>query len=260
MALRFSKGLRNFLNEGGSLKDAFAGGKLMYYTGTQPTTADDAVAGTLLVTITDNAGSYTSETSSAGSVALTGGASGSVDTLTVNSIEVMGSATAFNASLIQTATDIVTKINDNPKNKLFVASNAAGTSATITITAKPGLGTLPNGWVVASAVTTITKTDSNMASGVDGANGLILGDSAAGVITKKSSQTWSGSAAASGTAGWFRLVGAISDAGSADAAEAYLRLDGSIATSGANLNLSSTAIVATALQTVSVFQLTYPAQ
>src|SRR5688572_30209971 len=119
MALRISKGLRNFLLVGGSLKHAFAGGKLLLYTGSQPADADAAVSGTLLNTYTDASGAHTAEVRSTGSVALTGGGSGSVDTLTVNSIEIMGSATAFNTSLAQTATDVCTKINNNPKNWLF---------------------------------------------------------------------------------------------------------------------------------------------
>lgn len=258
MALRLSKGLRNFLNEGGSLKQAFAGGKILLYSGSQPTTADDAVAGTLLCTYTDASGAHTAEVRATGSVALTGGASGSVDTLTVNGLEIMGSATAYATSLAVTAQAVADKINDNPKNQLFVASTGGGT--TITITAKPGLGTLPNTWVVASTVTTITKTDTNMSGGVDSANGLKFGDSAAGALVKKPGQTWSGVAGNTGTAGWFRLVGSVSDAGGADSSEVYHRLDGSVATSGANLNLSSTSIVATATQTISTFTLTEPAQ
>jgi len=139
MALRLSTALRNFLLEGGSFEGAFSGGRIKIFTGSQPTLADDAEAGTLLVTITDNEGAFTAEVQSSGSVDLTGGASGSVDTLTVNSIEIMGSSTPFNTSLIQTATDVVTKINANPKNKLFKASNVGGTVDVITITAKPGL-------------------------------------------------------------------------------------------------------------------------
>lgn len=257
MALRLSKGLRNFLNEGGSLKQAFAGGKIELYTGTQPTNADDAVTGTLLCTYTASSGAHTAEVSATGSVALTGGGSGSVDTLTVNSLEIMGSSTPFNTSLTQTAADICSKINDNPKNMLFVASN--GGTATVTITAKPGLGTLPNTWVVASTVTTITKTDTNMSGGVNSVNGLKFGDSAAGVVAKDALQTWSGVAGNTGTAGWFRLKGAVADAGGADSTETYIRLDGNVSTSGANLNLSSTSITSGATQTITTFSLTEPA-
>lgn len=257
MPLRLSKGLRNFLNEGGSLKQAFAGGTLEIYTGAQPTNADDAVSGTLLVTYRDNNGAHTSEVRATGSVELTGGGSGSVDTLTVNGIEIMGSSTPFNTSLAQTAQDIADKINDNERNLLYVASVSG---STVVITAKPGLGALPNTWVVASTTTTITKTDTNMSGGVYSANGLKFGDAAAGALVKKPGQTWSGAAVATGTAGWFRLKGAVSDAGGADGSEVYHRLDGSVGTSGANLNLSSTSIVTSAVQTISTFTLTEPAQ
>lgn len=262
MALRLSKGLRNFLNEGGSLKQAFAGGKILLYTGAQPADADAAVTGTLLNTYTLASGAHTVEVQSKGTLTLDSGGSGSVNTFTVNSIEIMGSATNFNTSLTQTAADIVTKVNNNPKNMLFMASNAA---AVITITAKPGLGTLPNAWVVAATYTTITGTAANMGSGgaavagVNQVNGLLFADSATGILSKDAAQTWSGVAAATGTAGWFRLVGSVVDSGAIDSAEVFLRLDGNVATTGANLNLSSTTITAAAVQTISTFTLTEPA-
>lgn len=258
MAWRPSAALRNFMLEGGSMKKALSNCVLKVYTGSQPATAETAPTGTLLVTYSLASGALTREVLSAGSVALTGGGSGSVNTLTVNSIEIMGSATNFNTSLIQTATDIVTKINNNPKNYLFLASNVGGTSATITITALPGMGTLPNAWVVASTVTTITKTDSNMAGGVLAANCLNWGDSAAGVISKLSTETWSGVAVATGTAGWFRIEASVSDAGGTDVTESIIRVDGSVATSGAELNMTPTTITSAATQTISAFTVTLP--
>jgi hypothetical protein len=257
MALRFSKGFRNFLNEGGSMKQALANGELRLYSGSQPASADDAVAGTLRAIITVGGAARTAEVKSVGSVELTGGASGSVDTLTVNSIEIMGSATPFNGTLAQTAQDVVDKINDNPMNLLFLASR---TSDTIVITAKPGLGALANGWVVASTVTTITKTDNNMAGGVTALNGLLFNDSIAGIMTKLASQVWSGLGLSDGTVGWFRYVGSVADAGNADAAEVFIRVDGSVATSGANLNSTNTNVVTGATQTVGSFSITVPAQ
>jgi hypothetical protein len=259
MALRFSKGFRNFVNETGSLKQALAGGKLLIYTGSQPADADSAIAGTLLVALTLASGAHTPEVQAQGKVSLTGGASGSVNSLTVNGLEIMGSATNFNATLAQTAIDVATKINNNPKNILWTATPSA---ADIIITAKPGLGTLVNGLVVASTVTTITKTDTNIGSltaGVNSVNGLTFGDSAAGTIVKNPLEVWSGTAVGAGTAGWFRFQGAVVDAGAADAAEQYIRVDGNVATSGANLNMSNTAIVVSAPQTLTQFSLTYPA-
>jgi len=256
MALKLSAALRNAMLEGSSLKHLLSNCVLKVYSGSQPSTADAAPTGTLLCTYSASSGALTREVLSSGSVELTGGGSGSVDTLTVNSLEIMGSATAYNTSLTQTAEDICTKINNNPKNHLFTAAN--NSSVTVTITAKPGMGTFPNAWVVASTVTTITKTDSNMASGVNAANGLQWGDAAAGVLSKLSTQTWSGAAGNTGTAGWFHFEASVTDAGALDSAEAIKRMDGAVATSGAELNLSTTSIVSGATQTVDTMTITLP--
>jgi hypothetical protein len=259
MALRLSTALRNALNTGGSMLNLMANCVLKVYTGAQPSTADAAPTGTLLCTYSKSGGALTREVLAVGSVALTGGGSGSVNTLTVNGLEIMGSATAFDGTLIQTATDIVAKINANPQNLLFTASNANGTSATITITAKPGLGALPNGWTVASTVTTITKTDTNMASGVNAVNGLSwLWPSAAGVLSKDAN-VWQGTAVATGTAGWCRFEAAVNDPGTLDTTPFVIsRIDGAVATSGAELNMGSTAVVSGAIQSVASFTITLP--
>ncbi len=256
MSLRPSKALRNFLLEAGSLKHALSNCFIKVYTGSQPANAEAAPTGTLLVTYSRASGAITREVQSVGSVDLTGGGSGSVDTITVNSIAILPASVPFNTSLAQTAADVASAINDNPKNYLFEAF--VSDTDKINIRAKPGLGALPNGWVVASTVTTITKTDANMASGVDAANGMNWTDSAAGVITKKASETWSGVAVAGGTAGWFRVEAAVSDPGTLDSTESLIRLDGAVATSGAEMNLGTTTIVNGATQTISSFSITFP--
>lgn len=72
-------------------------------------------------------------------------------------------------------------------------------------------------------------------------NGLTLEASATGgVIEKNASETWSGTAVATGTAGWFRMR-ENGDAGTALSTTA-VRLDGAISTSGAQMNLGSLTI------------------
>lgn len=258
MSLKLTAKLRDDMLKVASLADLMSNCVLKFYTGSQPATAETAPTGTLLVTFSDAAGSLTREVLATGSVALTGGGSGSVNTLTVNSIEIMGSATSFNTSLIQTATDIVTKINNNPANKLWVASNVAGTSATVTLTAIPGLGAAANTLTVASTVTTITKTDTNTSGGVTAVNGLNWGTSIAGVLSKLSTQVWSGTSVASGTAGWFRFEAAVADAGGVDSTESIYRIDGAIGTSGAEINGGNTTITSSVLQTISSYSMTLP--
>lgn len=100
----------------------------------------------------------------------------------------------------------------------------------------------------------------------DGAVGLTFDAIVtAGVLAKAAAETWSGTAAATGTAGWFRFNELVTDkAGTLAAAAASSttakRLDGSIAVSGGDLQMSNTAIVAAAIQTVSTFNLTLAAQ
>jgi len=256
MTIRQSEGLRNYLMAaGGSFAGAFQGGKLKIYSGAQPAAANDAPSGTLLVTITAASGAHTQEVRSVGSVDLTGGAGGSVDTITVNGIEIMGSSTPFNTSLAQTAADVASKINKNPLNKLFTSFVTA--TDVINIRAKPGLGTLPNGWVVASTVTTITKVDANMAGGVLQINGLLFDESAVGTLPKRTGQTWSGVVAVTGTAGWFRFEAPMLDSGAISTTD--IRLDGNVAVSGGDLNLTSTSLTATATETITTFSPTEPA-
>lgn len=256
MAWRPSKALRNFLLEGGSLKKALSNCVIKVYSGAQPATPEAAPTGTLLCTYSLASGALTREVQSVGSVDLTGGGSGSVDTITVNSIAVLPAAVAFDTSLAVTAQNVCDAINNNPKNYLFDAF--VSDTDKINIRARPGLGALPNGWVVASTATTITKTDANMAGGVDAANGLNWGDAADGAIVKDPDQVWSGVAAATGTAGWFRIEASVSDALGVDSTESIIRVDGAVATSGAELNMTPTSITSGATQTISSFSVSIP--
>jgi hypothetical protein len=258
MTARFSAGLRNYVAQNGSYRNAMLGGVLRIYSGTQPSTAEAAPTGTLLATITDTAGAHTDEVRAQGTVTLTGGASGSVDAITVNGVAILPAAISFNTSLTQTAADVASAINNNQSIPEWSATSSG---AVITITAMYGLGATANGYVVATTVTTITKTDVNVGTataGVTEVNGLDLSSVAAGVLSKNSTQTWSGVASASGTAGWFRFTSAVADSGALDSTETQVRIDGAVSTSGQQLNMSSTSITSAATQTISSFDITLP--
>lgn len=79
----------------------------------------------------------------------------------------------------------------------------------------------------------------------------------AGIVSKTAAQTWSGTAVAEGTAGYFRLFENLGDPSVLSTTEA--RVDGNIATSGANMNMSNTFVANGAVQTVSTFAITLPA-
>lgn len=257
MTMRLSTGARNFLNKYGSIDRMLVGGRIEIYSGAQPATADAAVTGTLLCTITDNAAARTAEVQATGNVTLSTGASGSVNSITVNGVEILSVAVPFNTSLTQTAADIVTQITKFDGAVKYIATSSG---AVVTITALPGAGTNPNGFVVAATATTITFTTGNMAGGVAAVNGLKFDVITTGVMNKLGTQTWSGVNAATGTAGWFRQYGAAADAGAAASTNLELRIDGAIATSGAEMNLNSTAFTSGATTTLSSWSMTVPAQ
>ena len=87
-------------------------------------------------------------------------------------------------------------------------------------------------------------------------NGLTFAAAAGGAVSKTG--VWSFNGVAAGTAGWFRLKGNAVDAGAISTV--LPRLDGSIAVSGADLNLSNIVIAVSAPNTVDTFTFTIPAQ
>lgn len=151
MTVRLSTALRTALAGSTGFAATFANGVIEIYTGTQPATADAAVAGTLLGTVTLASGAFT-----------------------------------------------------------------------------PGVAT----------------------------NGLTFASAANGAVSK--SGVWSFNGVAAGTAGWFRLKGNAVDAGALSTT--LPRLDGSVATSGADLNLSNIVIAIGAPSTIDTFTFTIPAQ
>lgn len=87
-------------------------------------------------------------------------------------------------------------------------------------------------------------------------NGLTFAAANAGSVSK--SGVWSFNGIEAGTAGWFRLKGNAVDTGLLSTT--LPRIDGSVATSGADLNLSNIVIAIGAPNTIDQFTLTLPAQ
>jgi hypothetical protein len=254
MALRYSTGAVQLMMGRGSFRDAFENGKLEIYTGAQPANCETAVSGTLLCTVTAASAARTAEVLASGTVTLNTGASGSVTALTVNGVDILGVAVPFNTSLTQTAADVATQCSNFKGN---VEYNVTSAGTVITIQALNGTGASPNGFVVTSTATTITKTDVNLAGGVAAANGLKFLNPVGGVLNKDAT-TWSGVNAVTGTAGWYRFYGSVADAGGTDATNTTIREDGAIATSAAELNMASTTLTAAATTTITQWQRTLP--
>lgn len=101
---------------------------------------------------------------------------------------------------------------------------------------------------------TVTKDAGAFTPGV-ATNGLTWAAAANGAVTK-STDNWQFTGVAAGTAGWFRLKGNAVDAGGVSTTAP--RLDGSIANSGGDMNLSNTSIAIGSPNTVDVFSVTMP--
>jgi len=236
----------------------FNKGYIKVFSGTQPATADAAETGTLLGVVSLASGTLTKETRATGSVTLATGASGSVDTVTVGGLNIIpDGAVNFNTSLNQTASDLCDAINRNGIMEATVSG------AVVTLKGRPGTGVTTA--AVATTLTTITTSIAAMGSGVAGVapiNGLILGPAALGVISKPAAAVWS-FAGINGTAsaGWFRFCSSdTTDSGAVISSILYPRIDGSIATSGADLNLSNISITTGSSNTLDSFSITMPAQ
>lgn len=77
----------------------------------------------------------------------------------------------------------------------------------------------------------------------------------AGTVSKAPAETWSGVNAATGTAGYFRHVGSA-DTGASSTTQP--RLQGDVATAGAELNFTSVALTSGATQTVDYYNVALP--
>jgi len=252
--VRLSTGARNGLAQGLGFGGLFNGGRIEIYSGSQPTTADSAATGTLLGTVTSGSGALTKETRASATLTVTGG-SGTLTSVTVGTFDITPDLSfapvVWATDTTVTAALIAAAINRNGY------AEATSSGAVVTVKLRPGAGVC----TLALAATGITCTGSSFAGGVAVVNGLYFGTTAAGVISKPTTQVWSFNGAATGTAVWFRFYGSdTGDSGAAiSGAPYYPRIDGSVAVSGADLNLSNISIAIGSPNTIDTFTWTQPA-
>ena len=103
MTIRLSSGARSALVNTMGLLGALNKGSIQIYSGTQLATADAAVSGTLLGTVTLNSGALTKETQASQTITVAG-ASGSINTVTVGTLNIIpDGAVAFRTDVNTTA-------------------------------------------------------------------------------------------------------------------------------------------------------------
>lgn len=250
MTIRLSTQLRNNIVGSTGVAATFAGGVIDIYTGTQPATADTAASGTLLGRVSLASAVYAAETPASATLTL-GGVAGSINTVNIGTFNIIPlGGVNFITDLATTATALADAIN---RNGIYKATAAA---AVVTVTAPAGTGAAHNGLALAATVTTMTATSSgNITGGVAATGGLQWGVPSSGTISK--SGVWSFNGLGAGTAGWFRMKGSALDSNALSTT--LPRLDGSIAVSGADMNLSNITIALDAPTTIDALSVTMPA-
>jgi hypothetical protein len=252
MALKLSTKMRNDLLSGKELRKSFEDAVIKIYTGTAPSTADEAASGTLLVTVTKSSGTVSvSEVSTAMESKLNIGSHASAETfgVTINGVLYhyvntpdAGDATAVAAAyakVIDAAPDV--EAHACGTADIYIRSKFAGVEYTC---------------VVEAAVTgTQTLTLNAVANAT--ADTIRFGSASDGVISK-ASETWSGVGVSTGTAGYFRIVNSADD-GLTDAVnKVFPRLQGNVGISGTEMTLSNTTITSGATQTIDTATITMP--
>jgi hypothetical protein len=275
MAIRVSTGTRNQMLGYKNLRDIFDGCYLKIYSGTIPDTADAAVTGTLLATIT-NASIIVKAKQKIRFTPTTGGTTGTW-TIVLNGVtftftddasptaaeictglyRLINTGQAASSKYFTNSTDgAITAggiINDPKIYRLFALTDNTGTLDIEAATAG----------VPFDYSATATGAGNSMATSIQTADAYGLrweayADIASGIIEKLSSQTWSGVAVAEGTATYGRFV-LDSDTGGSSTSEP--RIQGYCGTtSTAEIRLSHTAIVTGETLTCSSFSITAPAQ
>lgn len=112
-------------------------------------------------------------------------------------------------------------------------------------------GTVPADADASIGSATLLVTIKNGGSGINFAS-----SAASGVLNKAAAETWSGTNAATGTASFFRHVLSADDGSSSSSA---VRIQGTTAVAGADLNLTSVSLTSGATQTIDFYSVAMPA-
>ena len=251
MTIRLSTALRNNIVGATGVAASFAGGVIDIYTGTQPATADAATTGSLLGRVSIASATFAPETPASATLTLTG-AAGSVNTVNIGTFNIIPlGPVLFVTDLTTTAVALADAIN---RNGIYTATSSG---AVVTVRAPAGTGTAHNGLALAATVTTMAAASSgNIVGGVAATAGIQWGAPTGGTVSKAG--VWSFNGTAVGTAGYFRMKASALDADGVSTTA--VRLDGSIAVSGADMNLSNISIAIGAPTTIDGFTVTIPAQ
>lgn len=289
MARKLSTAAANYLACEGSVAELHEGGVLMFYTGAQPANADAAATGVACVRFTTGSAAWTKEVLATAVLDLAS-TTGNVTVLTVGGISLISAAVAWVDTAANLAIALAAAINAYRTYPNFTAS-VNGTK--VTIKAPKNSGAKLNGLAIVLTVAAGTAAINGAgadtlgaAGGADGqvvgvtqANGLAHTMSPVGGVAVKTG-VWTGlggSGAGAGkigfvnsftsgtqTVGWFRFYASPDDpeltgTPTADVSGLYLRIDGTVATSGGDITATGgTTITYDATHTANTYTVSVP--
>lgn len=280
MAITLSTGVVNAIASGMGWGDVIKNSIIKVYSGTQPTSANDAATGTLLCQFsTGTDGAYTAEVPAAAKIAFSG-SDANVTALTIGGTSIISSTVTAVGTIAGTVAALAANINSTfsfPDYYAVIGGSVVGgityvgSSTDLWIISPKNSGSSLNGLTVSITTTITTAINGGSSTGI-GQTGGVIGVPAsaclsmtypaiAGVISK--SGTWQDTSAnATGSASYFRILctpyyddGTTSLSTTNDNYK-IMRIDGNVGTSGADMLISNTAITAGASQTCNQFDLT----
>jgi hypothetical protein len=263
MAQKYSTALVNLLTGGRNLRSILDDCVLRILSGPAPTDADQQETGTLLCIVSKSSLWISGETGPSSEnwyFGLPALGPTAANVIGVN-IDIDGSNTllqypivAADTTITAVAAKLANMINQSQRPVRAIAGPSGASGPLV------GVSPIVRGLSMTLAAGTGTTGDSPTPTKIVAAaryNSLQFGPPVAGVISKLTADTWTGVNLAAGVGGYFRLV-LPGDSFGLDSAFVYARVQGSLGTSGADLNLDSVQFVVSATTTISGFALQEP--
>lgn len=258
MTVKHSRKLLNELSGGRSLREIYGDCLLDVFAGTAPTNPEDTIATfTKLCRVTLSSVAVATTDRGVPAVWKLIPAAGFAEGSTIKVIvTVEGVATTHIYTILvaddssqKVAVKVARMLNDLPQVQAICEGDSVNIWAQcripgLTLTLADGTGTyaINVGTIKVSPVAT---------------NCLQFSAPTAGVISKPTAATWTGTNLATGTAGFFRLV-IPSDPGTADSGYIYPRTQGTLATVGGDATIDPATVTLSATSTITSFTLTIP--
>ena len=269
MSIRFSDAATALMAGDVGLRRALANSNITFYTGTQPTTANDSIGSSQpIISFTNADAVFTANVEQTWRVTFSAYTpTTNITAVKIDNLDILGGTVSFGADIATGCAAVAAAINANIYNCDFTAT---ATSTQVLIQAPRASGAFFNSGVlsVTKSGGTLTATvDGVITTGVTGANGLTFDAPVANVDTttydlvKPVAQVWKGkngfgpaTAAATAvytgivtgntyTAGWGRIICSSGDDGSTatSGATGYVRIDFSVGTSGTDFIMAPAA-------------------